>query len=405
MIGVRYVHSARGNHFSKLVSFASILGMALGLAVLLTIISIMNGFESEIRQRVLGLDGHIEIEIVGASKLERRKLIDLIKSSQAETEVWPAVSRDVLLQSGRSLLATEIRSYSAQMQSVQRDLLMFLKEGNTLTSSSQPFSIVIGSELAAQLGVGIADLVTVISPDPRVTSLGLSPRTKRFKVAGIFEVGMSSSDSRLAFIAEADAASFFRLDDMYDRLDVRLLDPAKASDFAKTIRGSTKYPVRDWTELHGGLFQALRTEKFLMFVLLAVAAVIALFNVVSILMVSVDEKKKDVKILFSMGLTPSSIVGVFLVQGVITGMMGVVLGVLLGYFLASNISEVVFFLENILQFKIFPPEIFYISEIPSVLLLSDFLIVTLAASFLSMLAPFYPALRVARRARVWRESL
>jgi lipoprotein-releasing system permease protein len=142
-----------------------------------------------------------------------------------------------------------------------------------------------------------------------------------------------------------------------------------------------------------------------MFVLLAVAAVIALFNVVSILMVSVDEKKKDVKILFSMGLTPSSIVGVFLVQGVITGMMGVVLGVLLGYFLASNISEVVFFLENILQFKIFPPEIFYISEIPSVLLLSDFLIVTLAASFLSMLAPFYPALRVARRARVWRESL
>ena len=113
----------------------------------------MNGFESEIRQRVLGLDGHIEIEIVGASKLERRKLIDLIKSSQAEAEVWPAVSRDVLLQSGRSLLATEIRSYSAHMQSVQRDLLMFLKEGNTLTSSSQPFSIVIGSELAAQLGV------------------------------------------------------------------------------------------------------------------------------------------------------------------------------------------------------------------------------------------------------------
>ena len=142
-----------------------------------------------------------------------------------------------------------------------------------------------------------------------------------------------------------------------------------------------------------------------MFVLLAVAAVIALFNVVSILMVSVDEKKKDVKILFSMGLTPFSIVGVFLVQGVITGMMGVVLGVLLGYFLASNISEVVFLLENILHFKIFPPEIFYISEIPSVLLLSDFLIVTLVASFLSVLTPFYPALRVASRARVWRESL
>ena len=399
------MHARRGNYFSKLISYASILGMALGMAVLLTIISIMNGFESEIRQRVLGLDGHIEIEIFGASKLERGKLINLIESSQADAEVWPTISRDVLLQSGRSLLAVEIRSSSVYMQSVQRDLFSFLKEGETLTPSSQAFSIIIGSELASQLGVRVGDLVTVISPDPRVTSLGLSPRTKRFKVAGIFEVGLGSSDSRLAFITEADAVRFFRLDDMFDRLDIRLADATKASDVAKTIRGSTNFPVRDWTDLHGGLFQALRTEKFLMFVLLAIAAVIALFNVVSVLIVSVDEKRKDVKILFSMGLTPASIVGVFLVQGVITGMIGVVLGILLGYFLASNISEVVFFFENILHFKIFPPEIFYISEIPSVLLLSDFLLVTFVASLLSVLTPFYPALRVARQSRVWRESL
>ena len=285
------MHARRGNYFSKLISYASILGMALGMAVLLTIISIMNGFESEIRQRVLGLDGHIEIEIFGASKLEREKLINLIESSQADAEVWPTISRDVLLQSGRSLLAVEIRSSSVYMQSVQQDLFSFLKEGETLTLSSQAFSIIIGSELASQLGVGVGDLVTVISPDPRVTSLGLSPRTKRFKVAGIFEVGLGSSDSRLAFITEADAVRFFRLDDMFDRLDIRLADVTMASDVAETIRGSINFPVRDWTELHEGLFQALRTEKFLMFVLLAVAAVIALFNVVSVLMVSIDEKK------------------------------------------------------------------------------------------------------------------
>jgi len=405
MIGVRYVHARRGNYFSKLISYVSIIGMALGVAVLLTIISIMNGFESEIRERVLGLDGHIEIETVGAAALEQGKLINLIKSSQVEAEVWPTISRDVLLQSGRSLLSAEIRSSNVHMQSVQRDLLTFLREGKSLTTSSNPFSIVIGSELASQLGVGVGELVTVISPDPRVTSLGLSPRTKRFEVAGIFEVGLGSSDSRLAFIKETDAARFFRIDETYDRLEIRLADATKASDFAETIRGSVNYPVRDWTELHGGLFQALKTEKFLMFVLLAIAAVIALFNVVSILIVSIDEKKKDMKILFSMGLTPNSIVGVFLVQGIITGMIGVVFGVLLGYFLASNISEVVSHLENILHFKIFPPEIFYISEIPSVLLFSDFLVVTVVASFLSVLTPFYPALRVAKQSRVWRESL
>ena len=155
MIGVRYVHARRGNYFSKLISYASILGMALGMAVLLTIISIMNGFESEIRQRVLGLDGHIEIEIFGASKLERGKLINLIESSQVDAEVWPTISRDVLLQSGRSLLAVEIRSSSVYMQSVQRDLFSFLKEGETLTPSSQAFSIIIGSELASQLGVRV----------------------------------------------------------------------------------------------------------------------------------------------------------------------------------------------------------------------------------------------------------
>ncbi len=399
------MYARRGNYFSKLISYASILGMAMGVAVLLTIISIMNGFESEIRERVLGLDGHIEVEMDGVPKTERGKLIDLIESSQVGVEVWPTISRDVLLQSGRSLLATEIRSSSVLVQSVQQDLLMFMKEGEILSSSSKAFSIVIGSQLAAQLGVGVGELVTVISPDPRVTSLGLSPRTKRFEVLGVFEVGLGSSDSRLAFIKESDAARFFRTDDTFDRLEVRLIDPANAPEFAKIIKGSINYPVRDWTALHGGLFQALKTEKFLMFVLLAIAAVIALFNVVSILIVSVDDKKTDMKILFSMGLTPTSIVGIFLVQGIITGMMGVVLGVLLGYLLASNISEVVFFLENILHFKIFPPEIFYISEIPSVLLLSDFLIVTSVALLLTVVTPVYPALLVSRQVRVWRQSL
>lgn len=399
------MHARRGNYFSKLISYASILGMALGMAVLLTILSIMNGFESEIRDRVLGLDGHLEIEVIGASNEERVELIELLKDAEREIEVWATISRDVLVQVGHAISAIELRSSNIHEPSVQTRLMAYLNEGAPLSSSSEPFSIVVGSGLAAQLGVGVGDFITLISPDPKITGLGLSPRTKRFKVEGIFEVGLDSSDRQLAFIRYRDATRFLSLDGLVDRLEVRLVDATEVSTFVASINDIVRYPIRDWTQLHSGLFQALKTEKFLMFILLAVAMAIALFNLVSILMVSIDDKRKDMKILFSMGLSRGSIVGIFLIQGVVTSMAGVTLGVVLGYFLASNISEVVLFLETMLQFKIFPPEVFYISEIPSVLMMSDFLMVTIVASILGIVTPFYPAWRVAKLSRVWRESV
>ncbi|MCB1745918.1 MAG: FtsX-like permease family protein, partial [Gammaproteobacteria bacterium] len=258
------------------------------------------------------------------------------------------------------------------------------------------FGVVVGRELAEALGVTVGDEIMLLSPQPISTPAGLVPRLKRFTVSGIFEFGLQEHDGGLVLVNIDDAARLFRLGTAVDGLRVRLSDAALAPALKPRLAAATGVTVRDWTDTHRNLFRALKTEKIAMFVILALAIAIAAFNLVSILVVAVTEKRGDLAMLGALGMTPAAITRVFLFQGGITGIVGVLGGLALGYLLAANIDGLVAAVENAFGFKIFSPEVYYISSIPSEPRLGDFLATAGFAAVLALGAPLYPAWLAAR---------
>ena len=393
-IGVRYIYARRGDHFSGFISLTAIVATALGVTVLLTILSIMNGFEGELRERILGLAAHLEID--SDATTDWRALRATVSQHPGVVAVAPYLARDVLIADRSGVRAVEVRGIDLESELAVTTLAQHLLSGSLERLREQPYRIVIGRELAQALAVAPGDSLTLITPQPSVTPAGLVPRLKRFVVAGVFEFGLQEHDGGLVLINLADAQRLFRTGDSIDGLRVKLADAGQAGRNKRELavalgRAPGASTIRDWTDTHRNLFRALKIEKTVMFVILALAIAIAAFNVVSILVVAVTDKRADIAMLSALGLDRGGVMRVFLVQGGVTGVIGVAGGLLGGWLLATNIDLLVALVERVLGFKVLSPEIYYISAIPSDLRSADFVAAGVLAAVLSLAAPVYPA--------------
>ena len=396
-IGIRYIYARRGNHFIAFMSLTSIIATALGVAILLTILSIMNGFEGELRNRILGMASHLVVDADASLSADWPTLVDRIAAHRAVRAAAPYISRDVLLSHRGIVRAVEARGVVSEFEQRVTAIDAHMRNGGLDQLESGAFRIAIGRELADAFGLVLGDRITLIAPQPIMTPAGLLPRLKRFEVAGIFEFGLHEHDSGLALINLSDAQRLFRTGSRVDGVRATLEDaslaPAVKQELIESFRsqGPDATTVTDWTETHRNLFRALTVEKIVMFSILAIAIGIAAFNIVSILVMAVTEKRSDIAMLTSLGMDRSSVMRIFFVQGGLTGVIGVCAGLIVGVLLSVNVDVIASFVEQLLGFKILSPDVYYISEIPAELRLSDLIATTALATLLSLSAPLYPA--------------
>ncbi|WP_300615990.1 lipoprotein-releasing ABC transporter permease subunit [Dokdonella sp.] len=400
-IGLRYTRAKRRNHFISFISLASILGIAVGVTALIAVISVMNGFGTELKQRILGMVSHATIEGVDEGVRDWPRAIEVVRQNPHVLGAAPYVERQAMLQ-GERVSGAIVRGIVPELEPKVSDVGERMVSGKLDDLVAGHFGIVLGKELAATLGVGVGDKVTVFAPEFSATPIGALPRTKRFSVVGLFEAGMQEYDSGLAVMHMQDAETLYRLDGP-SGIRVKLDDMFRAfavgreiaQDLANKV-GSGYYRITDWMQGHSNLFQAIAMEKKVMFLILSLIVAVATFNLVSTLVMLVQDKQADIAILRTLGQSPASVMGTFVVQGVLVGSIGILLGVVLGVLLASNLSSIVHWIERTFHTTFLSPEVYYITELPSELHWDDVAWITVTAFVFCALATLYPARRAAK---------
>ncbi|MBK7209074.1 MAG: lipoprotein-releasing ABC transporter permease subunit [Xanthomonadales bacterium] len=395
-IGLRYTRAKRRNHFISFISLVSILGIAVGVTALITVISVMNGFDKELKDRILGMVAHATVEGVDESVREWPEALRRAEANPHVLGAAPYVEREAMLQGERvsgAIVRGVLPDYEPKVSEIDRKMV----EGSLQDLNPGSFHIILGRELAMKLGVGVGDFTTVITPEVSTSPVGVQPRFKRFKVSGIFEVGMQEYDGALAVVAMQDAETLYHLDGPTG-IRLRLDDMFRAYSVARDLSGQLgqAYRVSDWMQGHSNFFKAIAMEKKVMFLILSLIVAVAAFNLVSTLVMLVTDKQADIAILRTLGQTPRSIMGVFMVQGVLVGTLGIVLGVGFGVLLSLNLSALVHWIERTFHVTFLSADVYYISELPSDLQWSDVGWITLTAFLFCIFATLYPAWRAAR---------
>jgi lipoprotein-releasing system permease protein len=397
-IGLRYTRSKRRNHFISFISASSMVGIFLGVAALITVLSVMNGFEKELRERILGMASHATVtELDG--RLERWSLLSReLQTKQHVLGVAPYIQVEAMLTNGKLVSGAITRGVIPNYESTVSDVGQHMKRGSLEDLKSGQFGIVVGAELARALAVGKGDKLTVISPQAGVTPAGILPRLRRFTVVGIFEVGMYEYDRATAFIHIDDAARLYNMGDEVSGLRLKLDDmfnaPAISADLEKQL--GPNFWVNNWTRQHANFFKAVQTEKRVMFIILLLIVSVAAFNIVSTMVMVVTDKQADIAILRTLGLSPGRVMAIFIIQGSVIGLFGTLLGVGGGVLLALNIETIVPAIEQFFNTKFLSPDVYYISDLPSDLHTDDVVRISGVAFLLSVLATLYPAWRAAR---------
>jgi len=398
LIGLRYTRAKRRNHFISFISLISMFGIALGVTALIVVLSVMNGFQTELRSRILAVVSHVQIS--GANG-EMSGWEDVARESAKHPQVLgaaPYVQAQGMLSFGQSVRGAIVRGIIPDEEEKVADFRAHIKEGSLESLQPDSFNIVLGSDLARALGVFPGDKVTVIAPQGVVTPAGVVPRLKTFTVSGIFEVGMFEYDSGLALIRMEDAQKLYRMDDRVSGVRLKLDDLFRAPWVARQLADTLAVPafISDWTRSHANFFRAVQIEKNMMFIILSLIVAVAAFNIVSTLVMAVTDKQADIAILRTLGASPRSIMAVFMVQGALIGFVGLGLGVLGGVTLALNVDVVVPFIERVLGTQLFSKEVYYISSLPSELQWSDVITITAVSFVLSLVATIYPSWRASR---------
>ncbi len=399
-IGLRYTRAKRRSHFISFISLTSMLGIALGITALITVLSVMNGFQQELRGRILSMTAHATISRWNGLVEDWQGLRDQAQRSSPEVLGGaPYIRGEAMLNhaslvSGallQGILPAEEKQVSHIGDKMVRGTLDDLRPG--------AFGIILGKALANALGVNIGDKVTVITPQANITAAGILPRLKRFDVVGIFDAGMYEYDRGLALIHVADAGKLFQLPDgSVSGVRLKLRDLFQAPRLAAALSEGLPdgYLARDWTQDHASFFRAVQIEKTAMFVILTLIVAVAAFNIVSALVMVVTDKQSDIAILRTLGATPRSIMGIFIVQGITIGLVGTLLGLIGGVSLAKNVGVVVPFIERVFGIKFLAPDVYLISDLPSQVQWGDVSTIGLVAFGLAALATLYPAWRAAR---------
>ena len=398
LIGLRYTRAKRRNQFVSFISMISMLGIALGVAALIVVLSVMNGFQTELRGRILAVVSHIQISGASGEMANWQSVAEQSLRQPGVLAAAPFVQAQGMLSFGSSVRGAMVRGVLPDFEDKVVDFRSHMKEGSLDSLEPDSFNIVLGSELARALGIFVGDKVTLIAPQGVVTPAGVIPRLKTFVVSGLFEVGMFEYDSGLALIRMEDAQRLYRMEDRVSGVRLKLEDLFQAPAIARQLanRLDTAAFISDWTRSHANFFRAVAIEKNMMFIILSLIVAVAAFNIVSTLVMAVTDKQADIAILRTLGASPGSVMAIFMVQGALIGFIGLGLGIAGGVALALNVDVVVPLIERMLGTQFMSKEVYYISNLPSELQWKDVTTITGVSFVLSLVATIYPSWRASR---------
>jgi len=402
LVGLRYTRSRRGtrrgNRFISFISAVSMLGTALGVAALIVVLSVMNGFQEELRTRILGVAAHVQVTTLDGALHAWQRVADQAARHPQVLAAAPYVQEQGMLSFDHAVRGTMVRGVLPAAEESVADFARYMKAGSLEALQAGRFGIVLGRDLALSLRVRLGDKVTLIAPQGLVTPAAVLPRVRQFEVVGIFEAGMYEYDSALALIHLRDAQALYRLDEAVSGVRLKLGDLFAAPRVARELAGYIDESVVaiDWTRSHANFFRAVALEKTMMTIILFLIVAVAAFNIVSTLVMAVQEKQADIAILRTLGASPGSIMAVFVLQGAVIGLVGLVGGVAAGLLLANNLDVVIPFLEKVTGATLWNKEIYYISELPSKVLASDVTTIVSVSFLLTLVATLYPSWRASR---------
>ena len=397
-VGLRYTRAKRRNLLISFTSLISIICISLGVAALIVVLSVMNGFQKELRNRILSVVAHVQINGVDNSLADWEEVVREVSAHPGVIGAAPFVSAQGLLSYSDTVRGSVVRGILPEREDEVADIGRHMKAGAISDLKPGEFGIVLGSELARALQVDLGEQLVLIAPQGQVTPAGLLPRLKQFRVVGVFEIGMFEYDSGLALIHMKDAQTLYRMQDDVSGVRIKLDDLEQAPWVARELarRISTNAFVSDWTRSHANWFRAVQIEKRVMFVILFLIVLVAAINIISTLVMVVTEKQPDIAILRTLGANPSSIMQIFIVQGTIIGALGTLIGVTAGVALALNIDVVVPALERAFNVQFLEKSVYYISELPSDPQTADIVAVAAISFLISLLATLYPSFRASR---------
>jgi lipoprotein-releasing system permease protein len=398
-IGLRYTRAKRRNHFISFISLISLLGITLGMTALITVMSVMNGFQKEVRTRILGVASHVQVSGIDGTLTNWPQVAHETTNHPQVESAAPYVGAQGMVSVGQVVRGVMVRGILPALEDKVADLDRMMVSGRLDALVPGEFGIVVGTELARTLGVSRGDKIVLISPQGQVTPAGILPRLKQFTVTGIFEAGHFEYDSSLVLIHIEDAQKLYRMeDDQVSGVRLKLRDlflaPQVVRELVPLISQDTH--ITDWTRQHANYFRAIQIEKRMLSLILALIIAVAAFNIVSTLVMAVTDKQPDIAILRTLGASPRSIMKIFIVQGTLIGVFGTLLGVVGGVLLAYNVSDVIALVERLFSVQFLSREVYYISEIPSDPQMADIVTVATVSFVLTLLATIYPSYRASK---------
>jgi lipoprotein-releasing system permease protein len=399
MIAFRYLRARKGERFVSVIAIFSLVGIALGVATLIIVMSVMNGFRQELLGRILGLNGHMSIASAQAGNLpDYGPLTERIRTLPGVVSATPLVEGQVLLTSeGGGASGGLARGIRPEDMAARRIIADNIRAGR-LADFTGDDVVMIGTRMAARLGLTIGDRLTIISPQGRTTVLGTVPRLRAYRVVAMFEVGMNEYDSTFVFLPMAAAQTFFQTGDAATQIEVFVEDPLRARSVNTAIRAALGRPLRilDWQDANSSFFNAVKVERNVMFLILTLIIIVAAFNIVSSLIMLVKDKGRDIAVLRTMGATSGAVMRIFLLCGASVGVLGTAIGFLLGLVFCLNIENIRQFIQYLSGTELFSAEIYFLTQLPAVVDPNEVIQVVLMGLGLSLLATLYPSWRAAR---------
>jgi lipoprotein-releasing system permease protein len=403
-VGMRYTRAKRKNHFISFISLTSMIGIALGVAALIVVLSVMNGFQKDLRTRILGVASHLEVTGSNNTLSDWQNIVDSSRKLPHVLASAPYITAQAMLSYDQGVQGAIVRGIQPEAEDKVADLSSHMKVGHLSDLRSGEFGIILGTDLAYSLGVQMGEKVVVMAPQGQFTPTGMVPRLKQFAVVGLFQIGMQEYDSGLALIHMDDAAKLYRMENKVSgvrlKLDDLFIAPVIAKAYSEQLNSSPNqygtYYVSDWTQQHANFFKAVQMEKRVMFIILTLIVAVAAFNIVSTLVMAVTDKRADIAIMRTLGASPSSIMFIFIIQGALIGIIGTALGAVFGITIALNIDTIIPFIEGLFHVQFLAKDVYQISEVPSDLVWSDVVTIVIVSIILSLIATLYPSWRASK---------
>ncbi len=397
-LGFRYTKAKRRNQFISFITLSSFIGIAIGVWALITVLSVMNGFQAEIRDRILGMASHATISSINGKLADWPDVAKLVENEPDVVGSAPYILKEAMLTNASNVHGALIRGVDPEEEKTVSEVSQHIRQGSYEALNKKKYSIILGRYLARSIGATIGSKITMVTPSANITPAGIMPRLKRFTVVGIFEVGQNEYDSNMALINLRDAQVLFKMkglvtgvrlkfDNLYDA-------PRLSRELEKKMSGYHR--VIDWTQHHANLFRAINIEKTMMMLILSLIIAVAAFNIVSTLVIVVNDKQSDIAILRTLGASPGMIMRIFISQGMVIGLVGTLLGMISGIATAQNIDVIVPAIEHVLGFKFLAADVYLISDLPSDMKWKDVLTTGMIAFCLTVLATIYPAWRASK---------